>query len=316
MHTCTVICSDGEACGEPTELAGVAVNSWVCADHAGLIQHMPERKRPRTAATNDQRAVQLPETNDQKAIRLLRQQADRLTFIPEFLDSRFIGWFDTTKNLLTQFLGPRSHTLQMFDRISWSPRTKQTLVSEYDSFNSAWTSVKAAKEQARQVFDVARMTAVELLNSAIERIKEFGVETQTLHDSLPHETPASAQSGGIHQHFYGNVTFQNQALAADNAIQHVDQTSNIGPHLHEIKDLLMQSMEINGREVSEALHAVELIAVETKKPEKKRDWKSMLGLGAKLTDVVAKAVDIESKIRPHLASVLQFIESGAKHFGF
>ena len=310
MHTCTVICSDGYPCGEPTEFEGEADGSWVCTDHAGLPKgaRRPERKRP-----NDQRAMPLPETNDQKAIRLLRQQIDRLNIIPEFLDSRFVGWFDMTKNLLTKFLGARSNTVLMFDRISWTPRTKQTLTASYGESHN---SVVAAKKHAVEVFNTARMNAAGLINSAIEHIAEFGVETQTSHDSLPHETPTPAQSGGIQQHFYGNVTIQTQALAADNAIQHVDQSSNIGPHLHEIKDLLMQSMEINGREVSEALQAVELIAVETKKPEKKRDWKSMVGLGAKLTEVVGKALDIESKIRPHLAAVIQFIELEAKHFGF
>ncbi len=310
MHTCAVICSDGYPCGEPTELEGEADGTWVCTDHAGLPEGAgrPERKR-----ANDRRAMPLPETTDQKAIRLLRQQIDRLNFIPEFLDSRFVGWIDTTKNLLTRFLGAQSNTVQMFNRISWTPRTKQTLTASYGEL---YNSAMADETHARDVFNNGRKAAIELINSGIEHTREFGADVQTTRYDLRRETATPAQSGGIHQHFYSNVTIQNQALAADNAIQHVDQSSNIGPHLHEIKDLLMQSMEINGREVSEALQAVELIAVETKKPEKKRDWKTMLGLGAKLADVAAKALDIESKIRPHLTAVIQFIESGSKHFGF
>ena len=246
------------------------------------------------------------ETADQKAIRLLEQQIDRLASVPEFLDARFLGWFDTTRNLLTKFLGPTSNTLLMFDRISWTPRTKQTLSSNYAQ---SYASAEAAKSDAREVFNTARATATALLNSGIELVKEFGVYAQ------PHPTSAATQTGGVHQNFYGNVTIANQAIAADNAIQNVDQSSHVGPDLREIRKLLSESLDITGRQFGDALQAIEKIASETRKPEKGRDWKSMITWAATLANVISKARDVGPKIGPHLATVLQYIEAGSKHLG-
>jgi hypothetical protein len=246
------------------------------------------------------------ETDDQKAIRLLERQIDRLASIPEFLDARFVGWFDTSRNLLAKLLGPTSNTLQMFDRISWSSTTKQTLSANYaDSV----ASVEAAKTHARKIFNVARTSATALLNSGIEHVKEFGVYAQ------PQPTSAATQTGGVHQNFYGNVTIQNQAIAADNAIQNVDQSSHVGPDLREIRKLLSESLDITGKQFSEALQAIEKIASETRKPEKGRDWKSMATWATTLANVVSKAIDVGPKIGPHLATVLQYIEAGSKHLG-
>jgi hypothetical protein len=246
------------------------------------------------------------ETDDQKAIRLLGQQIDRLASIPEFLDARFAGWIDTSRNLLARFLGPTSNTLQMFNRISWSPTTKQTLSSIYgDSIASA----EAAKTDAREVFHMARATATALLNSGIELVKEFGVYAQ------PQPTSAATQTGGVHQNFYGNVTIASQAIAADNAIQNVDQSSHVGPDLREIRKLLSESLDITGRQFGDALQAIEKIASETRKPEKGRDWKSMATWGATLLGIVSKASDVALRVGPHMMAVMQYIETGAKHFG-
>jgi hypothetical protein len=246
------------------------------------------------------------ETDDQKAIRLLERQIDRLVSIPEFLDARFVGWFDTSRNLLAKLLGPTSNTLQMFNRISWSPKTKQTLSSNYAN---SFASVEAAKTDAHSVFNVARTAATALLNSGIEHIKEFGVYAQ------PQPTSAATQTGGVHQNFYGNVTIENQAIAADNAIQNVDQSSHVGPDLREIRKLLSESLEITGRQFGDALQAIEKIASETRKPEKGRDWKSMATWGATLVGIVSKASDVAVRVGPHMMAVMQYIETGAKHFG-
>jgi hypothetical protein len=246
------------------------------------------------------------ETDDQKAIRLLGQQIDRLASIPEFLDARLVGWLDTSRNLLAKYLGPTSNTLQMFGRISWSPSTKQTLSSNYAH---SYASVEAAKSDAREVFNMARATATALLNSGIENVKEFGVYVQ------PQPTSAGGQTGGVHQNFYGNVTIANQAIAADNAIQNVDQSSHVGPDLREIRKLLSESLDITGRQFSDALQAIEKIASETRKPEKGRDWKSMATWGATLLGIVSKASDVAVRVGPHMMAVMQYIETGARHFG-
>ena len=296
MPKCTVICSDGRTCDEPTEFAGPVNDSWVCTEHAGLPENAqrPARKSSKSG-----------ETDQEKAIRLLRQQIDRINTIPDFLDGRMLGWFDTTKNLLTKFLGRESNTVKMFDHVSWAPKTKQTLTSDYEI---AQGSIGDAKKRARDVFNIARGQVIQLLNSGIEHISEFGIAT-----SGPPEN-RSPQTGSVYNTYHGAVTIQNQANATNKAIQHAVLNGSGGHDLTEITKLLQESMQLTRYEVRDGLKAVEDIAAELSKTEAKRDSKTILERGNLLLSITTKMVELKDKLAPHLPTLTLLVDQAAKHF--
>ncbi len=245
------------------------------------------------------------------AVGLLRKQIDRVNQIGDGSDPVFAEWFATTTDLFRKLRVSDSQKVKMFEHISFYPDENALRLK----YGTVAQMAKVAEPDYRAAYNKGRDVAINLIKGVIEEIETFGIAPAHPSDGSQKSTPTSAQSGGIQQHFYGNVTIQNQALAADNAIQHVDQSSHVGPDLREIRKLLSESLDITGRQFGDALQAIEKIASETRKPAKGRDWKSMATWGATLLEIVSKASDVAVRVGPHMMAVTQFIQTGAKHFG-
>jgi hypothetical protein len=123
---------------------------------------------------------------------------------------------------------------------------------------------------------------------------------------------AAFGSQGVTQTFLGSVAIHNQVIATDNAIQNIDQMGDAGVSLKEIARLFRESMELKGRELQEGLAGIEVVASEVKKPEKDRNWKSILDGGGKVLDVAGKATDLASKLAPYTPHILALVDA-AKH---
>ncbi len=71
-------------------------------------------------------------------------------------------------------------------------------------------------------------------------------------------------------------------------------------------------MELTGREKLEGLEAIDGIALETKKPADRRDWKSIFDYGEKLASIVNKATDIAMKLAPHMPALALLTDEATK----
>ena len=65
---------------------------------------------------------------------------------------------------------------------------------------------------------------------------------------------------------------------------------------------------MEGRQVKEGLAGIENLAVEVKKTESNRNWKSILDNCQSVLDVAAKATDLTQKLGPFLPVVVSLIE--------
>jgi hypothetical protein len=113
---------------------------------------------------------------------------------------------------------------------------------------------------------------------------------------------------GVSQTFHGPVTIQSQAIATDNAIQNIGQMGDIGASLKEVARLFQESMELTGRQIQEGLAGIEGLASEVKKPEDRRNSKSILDYGEKVLGIAGKATDLASKLAaytPHIATLVE-----------
>jgi hypothetical protein len=254
----------------------------------------------------------MPKHGDQQvsnAIRLLEQQLQRLSLIGNHRDPQFTVWQDTTTSLLQKFLSADSPHLKTFSRIRYRAQTAvRPLPYGYRGPVPMAHNVDPADIEA---FNRGRDIAMACINSVIEELHNFGIQSKS---GAP--LPPPKQTGGFQQIFKGPVTIQNQAVATDNAIQDIGQMGTTGSDLKEIADLLKQSMELTGREQSEGLHAIEVIASEIKKPESTRDWKSILDWGEKLAGIASKATDLTVKLAPYMPAVVRFVEEAAKRLHF
>jgi hypothetical protein len=156
-------------------------------------------------------------------------------------------------------------------------------------------------------FNRACQTSEESLQAAIQEIEDFGVHAEQPKPGAP------ATSSGMSQTFHGPVTIHNQAIATDNAIQKIGQMGDTGVSLKEIARLFQESMELTGRQVQEGLAGIEILASEVKKPEGRRNWKSILERGEQVLGIVGKATDLASKLAPYTPQVVTLVEH-AKHW--
>ena len=250
----------------------------------------------------------MPKQGDQEvsnAIRLLQQQLQRLSLIGNHRDPQFTAWQDATTSLLQKFLTPDSPHLRTFSRIKYRAQTQaRRLPYGYRGPIPTAHDVNPADIEA---FNRGRDIAMACIKSVIEELHNFGIQSK-----MGAHLPPPQQARGFQQIFKGPVTIQNQAVATDNAIQNIGQMGTTGSDLKQIADLLKQSMELNGREQSEGLHAIEVIASEIKKPESTRDWKSIFDWGEKLTGIASKATDLAVKLAPYMPAVVRFVEEAAK----
>jgi len=240
--------------------------------------------------------VTLPESLNQKAVRLLNGQLKELESVRGLScdDPQFTAWHNSTVSLLKRFLAPTSPHLQGFVDIGF------------------WTHIYPAPpgHEQRLFVDGCR-TAEASLKAVVREIEEFGV-----HVEQHQEKPAVGRNGGRQQNFYGNVTFQNQAIATDNAIQKIEHMGDTtGASLKEIAHLLQQSEELKMREVREGLAGIEGLAVEVRQPEAKRNWKSILDYGQVILAVADKATDVAHKLAPYLPAVADLVHNARLALG-
>ncbi|HEV2401604.1 MAG TPA: hypothetical protein VGS27_32000 [Candidatus Sulfotelmatobacter sp.] len=247
------------------------------------------------------------ETPEQRAIRLLTVQLNEIgTHICALNDSHpdFKAWRDTTRGYLERFLGKDNHHATRF---------RGTRFYGPSYMRSDFPGVPQGPSQREiqekvQAFQNGCETARATLQAAIKEIQEFGLYTEQ-------PKPVSARrgrggNGGVHQTFHAPVTM-NQAIATDNAMQRVDHLGDeVGPSLGEIGELLKESDSISARQLSEVLKGIEVLTAETRKPAKKRDWKSIFTYGQLVLDVAGKAADVAHKLAPYTPAIVALLESG------
>ena len=247
------------------------------------------------------------ETPEQRAIRLLTVQLKEIgTHICGLNDDQhhdFKAWRDTTRGYLERFLGEENHHPTRF--VSTRFHGPSYLRSDYPGVSQG-PSAREIGEQA-QAFQKGCATAAATLKAAIKEIEEFGLHVQQPQPAPPARRGRAPSGGGVSQTFINSRV--NQALAADNATQKVEHIGDeVGPSLEEVAALLKQSDSISARQLNEALQGIEVLIAETRKPEGKRDWKSILTYGQLVTETAGKAVDLGTKLGPHLPAVVALMD--------
>lgn len=217
----------------------------------------------------------LVESPDAKAIRLLNEQLKELGSVRGLSSDhpQFKAWHNTTVSLLKRFLAPTSPHLESFIDIGF------------------WTHIYPAPPgHEHKLFVDGCRTAEASLKAVVKEIENFGVHAEQ------HSPKTAAGQGGVHQTFHGPVTIQSQAIATDNAIQKIGNIgSTIGASLKEIADIFRESEELTQRQVKEGLAGIEALAVEVRKPEAKRNWRSVLDCGQVVLAIADKATDLAHK---------------------
>ena len=234
------------------------------------------------------------ETGQEKATRLLKEQLKELPSVCSLNgeDPAFTAWLDTTTSILKRFLSPTSPHLTRFVDIP---------------FLSQIYPAPPGHEQ--RMFAAGCQTANATIRAVLREIEEFGV-----HIGQAKPEPVAGRRGSMQQNFYGNVTFQNQAIATDNAIQKIGHMGDTtGASLKELADLFKQSEELTRREAREGLAGIEALAIEVQKREEKRNWKSVLECGRAVLAIADKATDLAPKLAPYTPHLVTLVEQ-AKHF--
>jgi hypothetical protein len=246
------------------------------------------------------------ESDDGQAIRLLNEQLTELETVRGLSprDPQFKAWRAQTRSYLERFLPHGSPHLSTFpsDFHRIAPAT-----------GAPWGSPKATRQREldQEHFLASCETAKATIKAAVKHIEEFGV-----HFQQPASQPKGAAQGGVLQNFYGSVTIQHQAIATDNAIQKIDHMGDTtGASLKEVSLLLQQSEELKLREVREGLAGIEGLAVEVRKPEAKRNWKSILNYGQVILAVADKATDVAHKLAPYLPAVADLVHNAKLALG-
>ena len=250
------------------------------------------------------------ESPDEKAIRLLKRQLEELQTVRglNYKDPAFKAWRDTTRSVLERFLGLESHhTTRFRDTRFFGASVMRT---DFGGGGRLLPEGHISEEDA-EAFQKACETTDASLRAAIRHIEDFGVYVEEAR-----AVPAgrrSGRSGGVSQTFHGPVTFHNQAIAADSAIQKIGRMgSTMGSSLKEIADLLQQSQDLTPRQVKEGLTGIEALAVEVQKPEVKRNWKSVLDYGQSVLAIADKATDLAHKLAPYTPAIATLVEK-ARH---
>jgi hypothetical protein len=258
---------------------------------------------------HENQSVHEEESAKQKAIRLLTRQLKELgTHICGLNDYRhhdFKAWLDTTREVLERYLGKESHhTTRFRDTRFHGP---SYLRSDYPGVSQG-PSQREIQEQS-QAFQKGCATAAATLQAAIKHVDDFGV-----HEEPARAEPGKGRSGGGGVHFNAPLSVQNLAIAADSAVQRISHLGNkTGADLEEISDLLQKSQDLSPNQVRQGVADVEALAVEVEKPEDKRNWKAVLDCGHRVLELAGKAVDLGTKLGPHLPSVVALVDK-AKHY--
>jgi hypothetical protein len=245
------------------------------------------------------------ESPEAKAIRLLNRQLGELQTVRglNHLDPKFQAWRITTLGVLERFLGKDSHHTAAFRYMDFSSR--EMIIAPFGASPPPdYISPKDTYE-----FKAGCEATDELLRAAIREVEDFGVHVEEA-------KPAKAgrgKGGGVSQHFSADTMHVTQAVAADSAVQRINHLGNkTGADLKEISNLLQQSQDLSPNQVRQGVADVEALAVEVEKPEEKRNWKTVLEYGQRVLELAGKAVDLGTKLGPHLPTVVALVEA-AKH---
>jgi hypothetical protein len=243
-----------------------------------------------------------------KAIALVSRRLEELQAVRALnhKSPKFKVWRDETLSVLKRVLPPDSPNLIRFENLGFAgPPVLQT---DMWGAGPRLPNSYISPEDAAQ-YQESCETAERSLQAAIREIEDFGVYVEPGADVRT----GSVRGGGVHQTFHGPVTIENQAIATDNAIQKIGHMGKDGVSLKEIANLFRESMELNGRQIQEGLAGIEVLASEVEKPEKDRNWKSILDSGGKVLDIAGKATDLAAKLAPYTPHILTLVDK-AKHF--
>jgi hypothetical protein len=249
------------------------------------------------------------ENPEEKAVRLITRQLEELQTIRglNIEHPEFKAWRDTTRGILERFLGSESHHTTRFRglRFSGPPIIRTDLWGGGGRLPENYISPEDA-----QAFQKGCETTEASLKAAIKHIEDFGVYIEPAR-----VVPAGrgrSRSGGVN--FHAPVNVQNLAVAADNAVQRIGRVGDTtGTSLKEIADLLQQSEDLTPRQVKEGLAGIEALAVEARKPEAQRNWKSILDYGQAVLGIAEKATDLGHKLSLYTPAIATLVEN-AKHF--
>ena len=244
--------------------------------------------------------------DEQEAITHLQNQLETLAQIRKNVEqahassAQFIGWKSHTTDMMRHFAAKSEH-LRRFRALSFR---LNIMLSDYLGVRHSGPS-RGDLEKFASDADVA----VACLQGAIEHIKVFGLkEEEPAASAKPGR--GAAQKGGITQHIHGNVS---QAIATGRATQNVGQVGPSGNNLDEIVNLLSQSYELTRRQIEDAIGVANQLDAETKKPEGRRNWKSIAEWGNTLLGIAGKATDLTEKLVPHLPWITALIEQATHH---
>jgi hypothetical protein len=238
--------------------------------------------------------------NGQRAVELFKEQLTALGSVRYLhgITPEFAKWKDSTNALFMKYL-PTSPRFIRFSRIQFG-------LSRRRSFSGRGNP----PPQTMQAYYERGCDAAEhCLRGAIEDIQRFDVELPT--------QPSTPGRAGIHISASGPITINsNLAIAMDNATQNVSQvTTQEGAKLEEITALMKQSLELTGRQMLEAVSAINAIALEMQKPKSGWNWHTILDNASKLSSIMTLATDMSAKLGQHMPWIIALVEQGKQMLG-
>jgi hypothetical protein len=238
--------------------------------------------------------------NGQRAVELFKEQLAALGSVRYLhgITPEFTQWKDSTRALFLKYL-PTSPHFARFSNIQFGIARKRSFSGRG---NPSPQTMQAHYERGCDA-------AEHCLRGAIGDIQRFDVE-------LPAQ-PSTHQTAGLHISANAPITINsNLAIAMDNATQNVSQvTTQEGAKLGEITALLEQSMELNRRQMIDAMRAIDAIAVEMQKPKSGWNWHTILDNTSKLSAIMTLATDVLAKLGQHLPWIGGLMEQAKQILG-
>jgi hypothetical protein len=231
--------------------------------------------------------------NGQRAIELFKEQLTALGSVRYLhgITPEFAKWKDSTNALFMKYLPTSPHFIR-FSNIRFGAARRRS-----------FSGRGGPSPQTMQAYYERGCDAAEhCLKGAIKDIQRFDVELPT--------QPSTQQRTALHISANAPITINsNLAIAMDNATQNVSQvTTQEGAKLGEITALLEQSMELNRRQMIDAMSAINAIAVEMQKPKSGWNWHTVLDNASKLSAIMTLATDVSAKLAPHLQWIVGLVE--------
>jgi hypothetical protein len=238
--------------------------------------------------------------NGQRAVELFKAQLSALGSVRYLhgITPEFTKWKDSTNALFMKYLPTSPHFIR-FSNIRFGAARRRS-----------FSGRGGPSPQTMQAYYERGCDAAEYcLKGAIEDIQRFDVE-------LPAQ-PSTHQTAGLHISANAPITINsNLAIAMDNATQNISQVATQeGAKLGEITALLEQSMELNRRQMIDAMRAIDAIAVEMQKPKSGWNWHTILDNTSKLSAIMTLATDVSAKLGQHLPWISGLMEQAKQILG-